>query len=491
MKKAAIKGARWGFIENFSSLAITFVVAFVLQRWFLSPKEFGLIGHLSFFIAISISLIDSGFSAAIIRKKEPLKEDLSTTFVLNLSVSLLCFLLLFFTAPYIASYFEEPQLQPLLRVLSIVLILNAVSIIQRVLIIKAIDFKRLTICSVVSAILSGVVGIGMAFMGYGVWSLVGQQITKQLVQSLMLWILGSWKPSFRFSVKSFRELFSYGSNVMFTGLLDTFFKNIYFPVIGKSYGTAILGQYTTSDKYNNITSYNLSQIVQRVSFPVLSKAQDSDQRLKEVFRTILKVAMFASVFISFFLSAVSRAFIVGLIGEKWLMAASILSITCLAGAFYPAQGLYQNLLQIKGKMRCFLAIEILKKVLMAISIVLGIIFKSLQVLLWGMVAASILTLLVNAYFSGKSIGYSPFAQIKDLLPMFLVSFVVALIGGIVCELFIFLCKSKLGWYDITCTNLCAVALSALFCGGLLYIVYRIFPAKEMVEIKNLLRVWKS
>ena len=489
LKQKAISGARWGFIENLSSLAVTFVVALILQRWFLSPQEFGLIGHLAIFIAISISFIDNGFSAALIKKLEPSREDLSTTFLTNFFISLICFGILQLAAPFIASYFNEPQLEKLLRVLSFVLIINAVSIIQRVLLIKAVDFRSLTICSVTASVVSGIVGIWMAFKGWGVWSLVGQQLSRQGTNTIMLWIVGTWKPTFRFSGKSFRELFSYGSNVLVTGLLDTIFKNIYFPVIGKGFGTATLGQYTNSEKYSNVTSTNLSQVVQRVSFPVLSKVQEDDERLKRVFRTILKVVMAVSVLISFCLSALSYQFIVGLVGEKWAQAAHILSIICLAGAFYPAHYLYQNILQVKGKMRQYLILDILKKVLMAISIVIGIVLKDLDVLLWGMVAASILTLVIYALYSGRAIGYSPLEQLRDLLPMFLICVIISLIVGLAAGLFLYFIKGV--WFDITWTNLASVAVGLIVGALLILAFYKFLPKKEVQEIKNLLSVWKK
>ena len=489
LKQKAISGARWGFIENLSSLAVTFVVAFILQRWFLSPHEFGLVGHLAIFIAISISFIDNGFSAAIIKKPEPSRHDLSTTFVTNLVISLVCFGILQVAAPYVASYFDEPQLKALLRVLSLVLIINAVSIIQRVLLVKAVDFRSLTKCSVSASVVSGIVGIWMAFRGYGVWSLVGQQISRQLVNTLMLWIVGSWKVSLVFSRRSFRELFSYGSNVLFTGLLDTVFKNIYFPVIGKGFGTDVLGQYTGAEKYSNVTSNNLSQVVQRVSFPVLSKVQDDIPRLKNAFRTILKVVMTVSVMMSFCLSVLSYPFIVGLVGERWAQAAHILSIICIAGAFFPAHYRYQNILQVRGKMKLYLAMDILKKVLMAVSIVIGIVFKDLDILLWGLVAASVLTFVIYAYCSGRVIGYTPLEQLKDLLPMFLACIVISLIVGLVSGTFQVLCFNNL-WYDPTWTNLASVAV-ALIVGALLVVAFwKFLPKKETREIKNLISFWK-
>ena len=490
LKQKAMSGARWGFAENLLSLAVTFVVAFVLQRWFLSSHEFGLIGHLAIFIAISISFIDSGFSAAIIKKPEPTAKDLSTTFVTNLLISLLFFGILQIAAPYVASYFEEPELQKLLRVLSLVLIINAVSIIQRVLLVKAVDFRSLTVCSVTASLSSGIVGIWMAFRGYGVWSLVGQQISRQAVNTIMLWIVGHWRLSFAFSKASFKDLFSYGSNVLLTGLLDTIFKNIYFPVIGKGFGTDVLGQYTGAEKYSNVTSNNLSQVVQRVSFPVLSKVQDDLPRLRNAFSTILKVVMAVSVFVAFCLSALSYPFIIGLVGERWALSAHILSIACLAGAFYPAHYLDQNIIQVRGRMRLYLTMDILKKVLMAISIVVGILCKDLDILLWGMVAASVLTLAIYAVVSGRVIGYTPLRQLKDLLPMFLLCVIIAFAVGALAALFIWLCKTN-GWYNVTWTNLAACAAATLVGVALMWIVYKIWPQKEIVEIKNLISVWRK
>ena len=278
--------------------------------------------------------------------------------------------------------------------------------------------------------------------------------------------------------------------MLFTGLLDTAFKNIYFPVIGKGFGTDVLGQYTGAEKYSNVTSNNLSQVVQRVSFPVLSKVQDDIPRLRNAFRTILKVVMAVSVLVGFCLSALSYPFIVGLVGEKWAQAAHILSIICLAGAFFPAHYLYQNILQVRGKMRLYLAMDILKKVLMAISIVIGIICKDLDILLWGMVAASILTLVIYAVCSGRTIGYSPLQQMKDLLPMFLICVIISLIAGFVAALFIYLCR-KYGWYNTTWTNLAAVAVALIIGGLILLAFYKFLPKKEITEIKNLLSVWKK
>ncbi len=497
LKQTAVSGARWGFIENISSMGITFVVGIILAR-ILSPEQYGLIGDLTIFIAISISLIDNGFSAAIIRKPEPTKEDLNTTFITNLGISIICFIVLFACAPLVSNFFNEPQLTLLLRVLSFILIVNAVSIIQRALIVKSVDFKRLTACTVTSSLLSGIVGIWMALTGCGVWSLVGQQVSKQVVNSIMLWLLGTWKPDWRFSKKSFKELFSYGSNVMITGLLDTIFKNIYYPVVGKSFSIGQLGQYTRADQFSNVTSNNLTMVVQRVSFPVLSKTQDSDERMLNAFRSTIKVTMLISFFIAFWLSAVSQPLVVGLIGMKWLPASYILQIICLAGAFFPIHALNQNILQIKGRMKLYLALEINKKILLAISIAIGIICCNvydkefgLKILLWGMVAVSIIVFFVNAYFSGKYLKYSVWRQTGDIIPSFFISLVVACIIGLITAGCVYLFRIKFGWHSLTLTNLVAVAIGS-FTGLLIMAgIYAMFPRKEYDEVKNLIKIWKS
>lgn len=491
LKTNAVKGARWGFIENLSSTAITFAVTFVLARWFLGPEEYGLIGCLTIFIAISISLIDNGFSAAIIRKPNPSREDLSTTFVTNFTISIFCFAVLFICAPLVADYFREPLLTSLLRALSFVLIANALSIIQRVLIVKAIDFRRLTICSVTSSLLSGVVGIGMAFRGCGVWSLVGQQLAKQISNSMMLWILGKWRMEFRFSFKSFRELFAYGSNVMLTGLLDTVFRNIYYPVIGKCFSASTLGQYTRADQFANVTSNNLSQIVQRVSFSVLAKTQDSDERMRNAFRTIVKVTSLVSFFAGFWLCAVSYPLVVGLIGVKWAEAAAILSTISLAGMFYPINALNQNILQIKGKMKLYFSLEVLKKLLLAVSIVAGLAFRSLGIMLWCMVAVSVAIFMINAWYAGRYIGYSLISQLRDILRPLLVSAFSAALMYLVYALLDVFFRQAFSWNDTTWTNLIVAVLASAVGGLFAFVVYRLFPGKESVELKNLISVWKS
>lgn len=489
LKTTAVSGARWGFIENFSSLAVTFLVGIVLAR-ILTPQEYGLVGSLTIFIALSISFIDNGFSAAIIKKPNPTSEDLKTVFSTNLFISLLCYILLFALSKPIANFFSSQELVPLLRVLSIVLIINAFSIIQRVLLVKEVDFKRLTVCSLSSSILSGCVGIYMALRGYGVWSLVGQQIAKQFFNTLLLWILGNWKFALGFNRSSFKELFSYGSKVLISGILDTLFKYLYYPVIGRFASTSTLGLYTRADQFSNVTSNNISMVIQKVSFPVLSKIQNNDERLRNSFRTIVLVSILLSSFLCFWLCSIAQPLILGLIGAKWESAVGMLQIISLGGVFIPLHYLNQNILQIKGKMKQYLALEIFKKVLLVLSVVVGIFF-GLDILLWGFVVANTIAYFVFAYYSGLYSGYSVFRQFADILRPLFIAFVACIVCAFVAIGVIWLCKNWLVWYNITWTNLLGVLTGTLAALGFIALIYKIFPAKEFTEALNLLKIWKK
>lgn len=493
LKSKAIEGARWGFIENFSSLAVTFIVGIFLAR-ILSPQEYGLIGSITIFIYISISFIDNGLSSALIKKREPDQKDFSTVFLTNLGISIICFVVLYFLSEPIASFFNEAELTKILRVLSIVLIINALSIVQRTLLVKSVDFKRLTLCSLSSAIISGVVGIYMALKGYGVWALVGQQISKQFVNTIMLWIVGSWSFSFSFSFgfypNRFKELFSYGSKILVSGLLDTLFKYLYYPIIGKFFSNAQLGQYTRADQFSNVTSNNISQIIQRVSFPILSQIQDDNERLRNSFRTIVMVCALLSSFLCFWLSGISHPLIIGLIGSKWTMAANILQIISLGGVFVPLHYLNQNILQVKGRMREYLALEIFKKILIILSVIAGIAL-GLNALLWGFVIANTLTYIVFSYFSGKYLNYNFINQFFDILRPMLLALLSAIVCGVTTLVFVWLSKNYLNWYNPTWTNIFSLILGSAIGSFTLYLLYKIFPGKEFKEAIELAKFWKK
>ncbi|MDR2345138.1 MAG: lipopolysaccharide biosynthesis protein, partial [Planctomycetaceae bacterium] len=424
IKKKTISGFKWSLTDNVVNSGITFLVGLILAR-LLSPDEFGVIGMITVFIAISNSFIDSGFSNALIRMTDAKDIDYNTVFYFNLVVGFVFYGILYLCAPIISSFFNEPVLIPLTRVISVILIINALSIIQRTIFVKRIDFKTQTKASFFSAILSGTIGIGMAFGGYGIWSLAGQQISRQFFNTLFLWIYSSWRPSSQFSRKSFKEMFGFGSKLLLSGLIDTVYKNIYYLVIGRFYTANQLGQYTRAEQFSSIFSSNLTAVIQRVSYPALSSIQEESERLKLAYQKTIKTTMLISFTCMFGLAAIAKPLLLTLIGEKWLPAVEYLQIICFAGMLYPLHALNLNILQVKGRSDLFLKLEIVKKVIAVIPIVLGV-FLGIKVMLWGSVCTSVFAYLLNSHYSAFLVNYSTKEQIRDIFPTFGISFFVAL-----------------------------------------------------------------
>lgn len=425
LKQKTVKGVSWSIVDNISNQGITFLVGLVLAR-LLTPDEYGLIGIISIFIMVFNSIVDSGFSNALIRKNNTSDTDYNTVFVVNMAISVILFAVLFYLSPTIATFFERPQLESLTQVMGFIVIINAFAIVQRTILIKNIDFKTQTIISFVSSVLSGIIGIGLAFCGYGVWSLVWQQISRQLLNTILLWVLAKWYPKFKFSMASFRELFGFGWKLLVSGLIDTIWKEIYQVVIGKCYTPATLGHYTRAQQFSSICSSNMVQVVQRVSYPVLSSIQDDRERLKSGYRRIIKVTMLLSFVLMLGLAAVSESLIIVLVGEQWLIAAKFLPVICFQMMLYPLHALNLNMLQVAGRSDLFLKLEIIKKIVAVIPLLMGI-FIDIYWMLWGSVGTGFFAYYLNSYYSGKFVGYSIKTQIVDILPSFCLASVVALI----------------------------------------------------------------
>ena len=423
LRHKTIHGVGWSFIDNISNSGITFLVGLVLAR-LLTPEEYGIMAMIAIFIAISNSIIDSGFSNALIRKTRIERVDYSTVFYFNLTVSILIYALLYLAAPTISVFFKEPVLLAVIRVIGWVLIINALAIIPRTQFVRNVDFKTQTKVSLISSISSGVIGIGMALGGMGVWSLVGQQLFRQFLNTLFLWVYSKWHPVWEFSMKSFKELFGFGSKLLLSGLLDTIYKNIYYIVIGRFYTSAQLGQYTRAEQFNMIFSSNLTSVVQRVSYPVLSSIQEEPERLREAYRKVIKITMLITFACMLGLAAVAKPLILILIGEKWLPAVYFLQIICFSGILYPLHAINLNILQVKGRSDLFLKLEIIKKIIAVGPIVVGIAY-GIEYMLWGSVLTSFIAYFLNSYYSANLINYPTGEQLKDILPTFLISFVVA------------------------------------------------------------------
>lgn len=428
LKNKTLKGIGWSAIDNVAGYAVTFVVGIILAR-LLSPEDYGLLGLIGIFTAICSCFINAGFGTALIRKKDATDDDYNTVFIFNILMSISLYAIMFFCAPLIAKFFGRVELIALTRVATLDLIISSLAIVQRTRLTKRIDFKTQTKITVISAIFRSIVGISAAFAGAGVWALVAQSLSGSLVTTILFCFANRWMPSMRFSKNSFIELFGFSSKLLASSLIDTIWKEIYQVVIGKCYTPATLGQYTRATMFSGMLSSNITSIVQRVTFPVLSQVQDEPERLKDGYRRIIKMTMLITFVSMLMLAVVAKPLITVLIGEKWLPAATFLQIICFGSMLYPLHAINLNMLQVQGRSDLFLKLEILKKIFAIGPILLGI-FISIYWMLLGSVFTGFVSFYLNAYYSGPFLKYSVRDQIKDTLPSFFVGMGAAVIAYI-------------------------------------------------------------
>ena len=424
LKDKTVKGTFWSAADAFLGQGVTFIVGIVLARQ-LTPDEYGLIGIVTIFTTILLGFIDCGFGNALIRKQDADDNDYNTMFIVNMSMSVLMYVLLFTGAPLIARFFYLPQLVSLVRVTGLLLIIQAVSIVQDTILKKRIDFKTKTKASVLSAVSSGAVGIGMAYTGFGVWSLVSQQISRQLVYTICLWLFNHWLPKLKFSINSLRYMWGFGWKLMLSGFIDRFWSQLYQTVVGKFYNHTTLGQYTRAEQFAGIFSSNITSIIQRVSYPVLSTVQDEKGRMVSGYRRIIKTTMFMTTIVMIPIGAVSEPLIYCLIGPQWHQAATFLPYLCFLMVLYPLHAINLNMLQIQNRTDLFLYLEIIKKTLAVVPICIGIFFDIYWMLI-GSIILGIVSFFLNSYYSGKFLGYTSWAQLRDVAPSFGVAFLVAI-----------------------------------------------------------------
>lgn len=424
LKDKTVKGTFWSGIDNVTQFGVTFVVSIVLAR-LLSPDDYGLIGIITIFTAICDALIDGGFSTALIRKKNATDGDYNTTFIINLTMSVALYVVIFFCSPLIAKFFNRQELIDLTRATSFGMIISAFALVHRTQLTKRIDFKTQTKITAIASIASGAIGIAMAFLGYGVWALVAQNLTGRVIRAILFWIYNKWIPKLFFSKQSFHELFGFGWKMMLSGLLNTIWMDLYQVVIGRFYKPSTLGQYTRAKNFSTLLSSNLTRVVQRVTYPVLSTIQDDKERMVSAYRRIIGITMFVTAISMFFLGAISEPFIYCLIGPKWHEASDYLPLICISGSLYPLHAINLNMLQVQGRSDLFLGLEIVKKIIGVLPLA-ACIFYGILAMLYVNIVVGIICFFLNSHYSGKMIGYSSWMQMKDVAPSFAIAIVVAL-----------------------------------------------------------------
>jgi len=422
LKDKTKKGLIWSSIERFATQGIQFIFGIILAR-LLAPSDYGIIAMPIVFLAIAQCFIDSGFSSALVRKQDLKEEDLSTAFYFNIIVGIVCYAILFFVSPLIADFYDTPILADLLKVTALATLFNPLCAVQQALLTRKIDFRTQAVVSVTGASVSGCLGIYMAFNGFGVWSLVCQQVGGYLIRTILLWKLSTWRPKTGWSRASFGYLWNYGSKMLAAGLLDTIYNNLYTIVIGKVFSAKELGNYTRAQQISQLPSQNITGVLQRVTFPVLSSIQDEDGRLQKSYRKILKLSAFAIFPMMLCLSAIADPLVRILLGDKWEGCIILLQIVCFAMMWYPIHAINLNLLQVKGRSDLFLRLEIFKKII-GVSVLCLTIPHGVVWMVSGSIITSMFCLVINTYYTGKLINVGYLIQMRDLFPIFLVSLVM-------------------------------------------------------------------
>ena len=469
LKSKTISGLIWSFIGSFSNQIVTFIVGIILAR-LVTPYDYGLIGMVSVLIVIAQTFIDGGFKQALLRKKDCTDIEYSTVFLFNIATAIVLYVIIFFSAKGISNFFGEPQLVSLVKVIALSLIINSFSVIQATIFSKNVDFKTQSKISFFAAILSGIVGVILAYRGFGVWSLVYRAVLSSCIISSLFWFYSRWRPSLAFSIRAFKELFGFGSKLLLSSLIDQIYWNIYYVIIGKYFSVQTLGYYTRAEMFKNLPSQNLTTIITSVSLPVLAQMQDNSSALKHAFRRIFKVTMYVTFISLIIMIVMADTLIFVLIGPQWAETIGYLKLLCVAAMFFPASLLNINIIKIKGRGDLILKLEVIKKTLAIASIVIGV-YYGIYAMMYVMIFNAFIDFILNSIMGGILIGHRLIHQIADVLPSLLNA---GFIGGTLYYISTFLNPFNLLTFLIL--SLSAVIL-VVFCGEL-------FKESSYLYIKN-------
>lgn len=470
LKQKTVNGVLWSFVERFLTQGVSFILGIFIARQ-LSPSDYGVIAMLSIFFAIFGAFVDSGFSSALIRKIDRTESDTSTVFYFNIAVGFVASLIFFLSAPTIAAFFDTPLLAPITRVLSFTVFIGSFGAVQQALLTSKIDFKTQAKISLTTTVISGCLGLWGAYWGLGAWALVVQMMSASLLRPVLLWVLVKWRPTMPFSKDSFKQLFGFGSKLLASALLDITYSNIYTLVIGKLFSAANLGNYSRANQFAQFPSSNITGIIQRVTFPVLSNIQNDDERLSVNYRKLLRMSAFVIFPMMICLSALAHPVVITFLTEKWVSAAVFLQIICFSLMWYPIHAINLNLLQVKGRSDLFLRLEIIKKAI-GVGVLCITIPMGLLPMCYGQIVTSLICLVVNTHYTGKIINVGFFKQMRDILPTLIASLIM---GGTVYLLLPFLGTA---WVQL---------VGGLIIGSTLYLLIGyIFRFQEFAYIKEII-----
>ncbi len=398
----------------------------------LEPSDFGLIGMLALFIALGNSLIDAGMTSSLIRTKNADQRDYSTVFFINLAVGILIYLLMFISSGWISDFYNQPVLEQIIKIYCLTFLIFPFSAVQRTRLVKKMDFKTEMKATIPSTILGGVVGLFLAFKGFGVWALVWMNIIQNLLISIQFWFYSEWRPSLIIDWERFRYHFGFGSKLTLAGILNSVFSNVYHLVIGKFFSVDELGFYTKADSLKQIPVKNISTTLSKVTFPMFVEIQNEDEKLKIAYRRVMQQVLFWLTPVMVLSAVLAEPLFKIVLTEKWLPAVSYFQILCFIGLMYPIHSYNLNILKIKGRSDLYLKLEIIKKSLTLIGIFIAYPF-GIMALIWSQVILNVISFFINSYYSGRFINYSVWSQLRDISSIFVVGTLAGLGGWTVLE----------------------------------------------------------
>ncbi len=451
VKQQTINSAKWNFADRIVCRGIQFLLGLVMARMLL-PSDYGAVGVLAIFFAVSQTFIDSGFSSALIRKKNPSEDDFSTVFYFNFTISIVVYLILFFIAPWVAVFFNLEILRSVLRIQAVTLIINAVMAVQVAMLNIRLDFKSLAKRNITATLISGVCGIVLAYLDYGIWALVFQQIIASVVSLFFICAVCKWYPKAKFNKSSFKELGAFGSRLLASGLLHTLYSNMTTFAIGKFYSPKDLGFYTRGFQFAQVPCSSINGVLATVTYPILAKIQDDEERLIHVYRKYIRITSLGIFIFSGLLCALAKPIILLTLTEKWADAIIFLYAFSFSCAFDHLSTINLNLLKVKGRSDIFFRLEVLKKTIavaiLLVSIPFGVLAICLSTLLYNQIAV-----FINTHYTGKLFHLGYLQQMKDIFPFLLccivacipaylitlldIPYVVMIIAGTTISLFLY------------------------------------------------------
>ncbi len=425
LKKTVISSLVWKFLERLGTQGIQFVVSIILARLLL-PSDYGIITMIMVFTAIANSFIQSGFSTSLIQKKNSDELDFSSVLYTSFVIAIVCYIILFLASPLIADFYQMPQIKVILRVLALTLFFGAFNSVQNAKLSKDMKFKTLFFSSLGAIIVSGTTGITMAYLGFGAWALVGQQLANIIASTIILWFTSGWRPKIMFSLTRVKGLFSYGWKIMCSSLIDTFYQNLYNLVIGKFYNSATLGNYNKGEQFPKLIAVNIDGAIGSVMLPAYAREQERKDKVKKMVRRAIVTSSLILFPLMLGLAAIAEPLVKILLTDKWLGCVPFMQILCVVYALYPINTANLQAIKALGKSDYFLKLEIIKKIL-GITVLIITVPHGVYTMAIGQVIVTIISTMINAFPNRKLLNYNYFEQVKDILPNLLIAILMFIV----------------------------------------------------------------